>query len=147
MGVHSAYEDGMVNSHRAQILTGLDKPKPVTTNEHIATGKDAAALVIELMRNTFTKIPPKDIVKAYVHLADKKKGNTELWKAFGTNTISVMAAGTHTLAVLWESAWVLGKAEAHGNALPTLTEAQAMKICADPNFLPSCSIGQISQYL
>jgi hypothetical protein len=61
-GVHSAYEDEMVNAFRQDILTGLQKTRKAAANELIATGLDAARKTVALMQATFTAIPPVDIV-------------------------------------------------------------------------------------
>src|SRR3954447_10816936 len=42
MGVHSAYEDGMVNAHRQEILTALAATPKVKAAELIDTGFEAA---------------------------------------------------------------------------------------------------------
>jgi len=147
MGVHSAYEDAMVNSHRKSILSALDKTRPVQKTDYVGSGQEAAALVIRLMSDTFARIPPHDIVKAYLKLSDKKSSGTELWKAFGKDTMDVMQDGVRTLAILWESAWDLAQAEARKPSGPTLTGKQAMAICARDTFLPSCGIDKIKPYL
>jgi len=58
-----------------------------------------------------------------------------------------MKDGVHLLAVLWESAWVYGKAESRKVSTSALSPKAAMKICADPKFLASCSIEQIGAEL
>ena len=146
-GVHSAYEDGMVNSHRKDILNGLDKTPRVKPSEYVTSGKEAALRTIELMRNTFDALKPDALVAAYAKLPDKKKANDELWRQFGKGTIAVMKDGVHLLAVLWESAWVQGKAESRKVSTSALNPKAAMKICADPKFLASCSIEQIGAEL
>ena len=65
-GVHSAYEDEMVNANRDLILTGLLQTPTVKKAELVANGFEAAKAVIAMMRATFTKIPPMDIVNAFV---------------------------------------------------------------------------------
>ena len=52
-----------------------------------------------------------------------------------------MQAGTHLLAVLWESAWEAGGGENAVRSTKALTEDEAMEICADREFVPSLPIG------
>ena len=58
-----------------------------------------------------------------------------------------MQSGSHLLAVLWESAWLAGSGETKVRSTRELTEAKAMAICADPDFIPSVSIGKIGPHL
>jgi len=53
------------------------------------------------------------------------------------------------LAVLWQSAWLLGDGDrlAQSPGSKPLTQQKAMKICQDEDFLPSLSIGQIETVL
>ncbi|WP_448954186.1 hypothetical protein [Labrys neptuniae] len=146
-GVHSAYEDGMINSHRQDILDGIAQTPAVDPNAYIQSGKAAAAATIELMRQTFTAIPPASIVAAYVALTDKRDSDSQLWEAFGTGTIKAMQDSVHLLAQLWESAWVRGGAPDRQTSVVALGQQQAMDICADANFLPSLSIASIGAVL
>ena len=87
-GVHSAYEDEMVNAFREQILGGLKQaPKKAKKTEYVANGFEAAQRTIGLMRATFNAIPPVKIVQTFVGLGKGKRGRAEaMWGAFGDNT-------------------------------------------------------------
>jgi hypothetical protein len=147
-GVHSAYEDEMVNANRQKILNGLGQTPKTTAAELISNGQEAASRTIELMRQTFERIPPADIVDAFVRFGKSKAGRADsFWKQFGKATIQCMQDGTHFLGVLWESAWKIGDGDRNLDESLTLTEDQAMKICADRNFLPSCTINEIGQVI
>ncbi|HEY3855974.1 MAG TPA: hypothetical protein VGO67_16415 [Verrucomicrobiae bacterium] len=147
-GVHSAYEDEMVNAYREDILDGLKTIPRVSNDEQIGNGYEAAQRTIELMRATFKKIAPADIVDAFIAYNGKPKDRAEyMWEKFGKNTIAVMKGGTHLLAVLWESAWALGDGENNVTSTQAITETEAMEICADRNFLPSLSVDQIGAVL
>jgi hypothetical protein len=103
------------------------------------------------MRDTFTLLPPPKIVEAYVenqtaHRSHKARAE-DFWKRFGTKTIKAMQAGTHLLAVLWESAWEAGGGENAVKSTKALTEDEAMEICADRDFVPSLPIGGIGAAL
>jgi hypothetical protein len=146
-GMHSAYEDKMVNAHRQQILDGLDKTLGVKSSERIISGRQAATLTIELMRQTLTELPPEKILDAFLA---KRKGDDVaklLWDKFDEGTISVMQNGTRLLAVLWESAWIVGGGENSSRNTAAIEEQQAMEICAEQKFLESFSIGKIGQVL
>jgi len=147
-GVHSAYEDDMVNANRRDILAALDHTPKVDKAELIKDGLEAAQKTIELMRQTFTHLAPADIVQAYIDFKGKPKDRTDFfWKKFGKRTQDVMQDGTHLLAVLWESAWVQGNGEANVHSTKAITKKQAMNICGKDTFLESLSIGSIGAKL
>lgn len=148
MGVHSAYEDTMINHHRKDILGGLAKAGPVKKDDLVTNGFEAAKATIALMRRTFSAIPPMDIVNAYVATGGGQSAavSDALWAKFRKPTLAVMTEGTYLLAVLWESAWKQGGGKAKVGTTP-LTQARAMKICQDPGFLPSMPIDQIGAVL
>ena len=148
MGVHTAYEDDMVNSHRAQILDGLDAVPKVTGSDQVANGFAAAVATVGLMRDTFNRLPPATIVDAFVQSGTGKQARiAAFWKSFGAKTIDCMKDGTHLLAALWESAWRAGGGEDTIHATRALKPTEAMGIVADANFLPSLSIAQIGAKL
>src|SRR5262245_49686917 len=147
-GVHSAYEDEMVNAHRQAILNGLKHTPKVTHNELVSNGFEAAQRMIKLMRDTFGRIPPADIVQAFIRHGKSRKGRADaFWEEFGKKTIECMQDGTHLLACLWESAWAVGKGEDTIHSTAALTEEEAMDICAKRDFLTSYTIDEIGARL
>ena len=147
-GVHAAYEDEMVSAKRREILHGLAGTSRVKDGDLVRHGFEAAERTIALMRDTFRRIPPADVVQAFVKHGKGKKGRAEaFWKEFGDETIACMQNGTHLLACLWESAWKEGQGEQHVHALGALTEKKAMSVCARKGFLPSLSIAEIGAKL
>jgi hypothetical protein len=147
-GVHSTYEDVMVGANRAQILKALAKSTPVQSGELVKNGREAAALTVDLMKTTFAKVPPRDIVNTFISAPGSKTQKAKaLWTAFGPQTIECMKAGTYLLAVLWESAWTAGDGEKGTGAVPTLSQARAMDVCRPANFLTSYTIDQIGAHL
>jgi hypothetical protein len=146
-GVHTAYEDAMVNANRSDILNGLDKTPKVKSSELVANGYQAAVKTIDLMRSTFRNLPPQDLLDTFVATKKKSDAAGELWSQFGKKTIATMQNGTHLLAVLWESAWVAGGGESKRRDTKALAEEQAMAICAAKDFVPSCTVEEISRYL
>ncbi len=147
-GVHSIYEDNMVNAHRGEILTGLADTSHVAAGELIGDGFTAAGKMIELMRNTFQLLPPSAIVETFVGAGGSHDQRAEqLWDNFGAKTIQAMQSGTHLLAVLWESAWAKGGGEAAVGSTKTLSEDEAMSICSDRTFLESLTVKDIAAKL
>lgn len=147
-GVHSAYEDAMVNGNREDIWKGLVKTPKVKQTEVIGNGRDAALATVKLMRDTFTAIPPAKILASYLTKDPTVPMADQLWRAFGAGTIEVMKDGTHLLAVLWESAWLTaGNGSEPPVKLVTLKPQQAMDICAPETFLPSLNIAAIGAVL
>ena len=103
-GVHSAYEDNMVNHHIDDINNGLAKARPNKSWLRDATsGSDAAKLIIDLMQHTFGAIQPLDIVNAYMAAQKKQLPPRQiadvLWTKFGDDTIDVMKLGSQGRAV------------------------------------------------
>jgi hypothetical protein len=146
-GVHSAYEDKMVDAHRDLILGGLDRTPKVTAAERVANGREAAIKTVELMRQTFRRLPPQQILDAFVARDKNASVAEQLWTEFGDATIAAMQDGTHLLAVLWEQAWIAGGGEDRARDTSALEEGQAMDICAPAEFLRSVSVDAIGQIL
>lgn len=147
-GVHTAYEDKMVFANRKEILKALQKTLPVQEKELISTGREAARLTVDLMRKTFELIPPADIVETFVGVGSTGKAASDaLWEAFGKKTIQAMKNGAHLIALLWESAWVVGDGDRKISRTSALRENEAMAIVADPKFLPSLPIEKIGKAL
>src|SRR5262249_56997857 len=72
-GVHSAYEDEMIDAFREKVFAALDDTPKVKSTELIKTGREAAALTIYLMRRTFGKLAPADLVQAFIDYDGAKK--------------------------------------------------------------------------
>jgi hypothetical protein len=148
VGVHEAYEDDMVNSHRKEIIDGLDNSPGVQKREYIASGFEAAKATIDLMRKTFKALPPEEMLQTFLNAKSKDRDITDaLWRSYGDGTIAAMQNGTHLLAVLWESAWTAGGGEGKECDISALKPEQAMAICASTDFLPSCTIVNVEQFL
>lgn len=150
-GCHSAYEDGMVNFHIAEINAGLG----ATSSDRISlpavtTGHEAAKAVVQLMQDTFADIQPLDIVNAFIKLqangASARAVADGLWAQFAQATIKVMESGSEFLALIWQSAWNAGNGDACPNA-GELTEDQMVKLYTDPQFLPSHTLDTIGPLL
>jgi len=150
VGVHSAYEDAMVNANRKDILTGLVATPKVKAAELIQEGSEAAKATIGIMRTVFKRIPPRKIVQFYINSdAKPKQLADDMWEKFGDKTIECMQDGVHLLAVLWQSAWVVGDGDhtISASAIKAFTRQKVMKICQDEDFLPSMPVGKIKDIL
>jgi hypothetical protein len=147
-GVHGGYEDAMISAFREKVLDGLLNTSKTEPGEMITTGFEAAKLTVEMMRKTFTSIPPMAVVNEFGSFVGKPKERAEhLWRKFGNKTIKNMQSGAHLLAVLWESAWAAGNGDANVGSTAGLTKEEAMAICADFDFIPSVSISRIGALL
>ena len=137
----------MVNFHRKEILDGLDNSQGVLKKKYIASGFEAAKATIDLMRKTFNTLPPEEMLETF--LVAKKKDRTSrcFVGALRKGTIAECENGTHLLAVLWESAWIAGGGEGKECDTSTLKPEQAMAICASTDFLRSCTILNVGQFL
>jgi hypothetical protein len=116
-GVHSTYEDNMVDAYADQLASGIGnaianlqfKPRA------IGTPRDAAMAVMDLMNFCHNVLPPETICGVYNAAppgnhksATKKKEVLEaLWDQCGQQTLEAIAAGAVTLAAIWQSAWAL----------------------------------------
>lgn len=151
-GVHSAYEDVLVNFHTPEILGRLQlifhsRTHGLDLNERKGFG--AAKAVIGLMQQTFKDIQPADIVKAYVPIRKNKSKEIagHLWDQFGEDTVKVMAAGARTLAMLWDSAWKEGKAKPKIAKARTISPGALKKLYINPDFLHSYKLDEIGPVL
>src|SRR5262249_32611388 len=146
-GVHSAYEDRMVNYHLAEIIEGLDQDDHRSV-KRVKGGRAADLAVIALMQQTFETIEPKAIVDEYMKhkdAAEKPKPIADaLWERFGKKTISVMSDGCRCLAMLWESAWTEGGGEKAAEGTETAFDGERLAgIDQDKSFLGSRTRGPI----
>jgi hypothetical protein len=69
---------------------------------YVKSGHAAAVAVVNLMRQAFGTISPDNIIETYV--TDRPR----LWELYGDDTVELIAEGSRTLAMIWESAWRLG---------------------------------------
>jgi hypothetical protein len=151
-GVHSAYEDGMVNFHAPEIKTSLQKIFAGKTHGlplNKAHGFGAAEAVVNLMQQTFQAIQPPKIVKAYVAIKKLKPKDVadHLWSQFGSATVNVMADGSRMLAMLWDSAWKEGGGTTAMVAKAKITSAALKNLYIQPKFLESFNLAQIGSVL
>ncbi len=144
-GVHSAYESKMLNKHVADLIGQLNQKLDSGTLERpprVKGGRAAAVAVVDLMRNTFKDVEPREIIDAY-------NKDEDLWELFGEKTVSLMARGSLTLAVLWESAWKESGAADKIDAgdLGPVKEEKLAELYLDADFIPSKTLDEIGDQL
>jgi hypothetical protein len=159
-GVHSAYEDDMVDYHVPEIMSGVDgilaggNPLPL-----VAGGHGAAVAVAQLMARTFAAVQPAEIVDAFVAVQQEKPKERALalWtskldrpggtKTLGEETIKIMADGCCALAQIWDSAWAEGKGSSNITKLGEIQQDVLEKLYQNPGFLPSHTLDTIGPLL
>lgn len=114
--VHSVYETTMVAAHGPDLIEMIPKavvPAVAALPGQAPNGHAAAIAVVDLMRRTFKRLPPLEIVDMFdAHIG---RGQTAaLWSAFGERTAACMQDGARTLARIWEGAWRAGGGEGLG---------------------------------
>jgi hypothetical protein len=148
--VHDTYETAMINQNAGPLVDGVVQ---ALTGKSVAPtfsgGHGAAQRVIDLMRATFKTLPPANIVATYNAATTPAKRVADLWKAYGTATIGLMADGCVCLADIWASAWQDAGAEQSTpqSALGPVDEKLLASFYKDPAFLPSVGLKQLAQIL
>jgi hypothetical protein len=156
-GVHSTYEDNMVDAYADLIAAGI--AGAITdltfTPRQISTAWDAAMVVMDLMNFCHQALPPETICDVYnkAHPGAGKSATKDpavlkaLWDNCGQATIEVIAAGAVTLAAIWQAAWTASGASS-GMAWLTKTYAGAkdlQPIYEDLGFLRSLHLQYLGQ--
>jgi hypothetical protein len=158
-GVHSTYEDKMVDRFSSELLAGIGAeaatfPGPIPP---IADGRDAAFATVTLMSQVAAILPPKVLCDVYIRLGG---GNSAavvegLWKAvpnedgegtIGDRTAKVMGMGARYLAAIWDAAFTAAHATLPGQPA-AISEATLASIYKDPTFVPSLTLNKIGAVL
>jgi len=113
-GVHSTYEDHMVEAHAEEIATGVDQllSGGGLALLPIADGEEAGIAVVELMRRCQTALSPETICRSYnrvhpghVSATTRPEVLDAMWADCGIGTIQCIADGIRVLASIWEAAF------------------------------------------
>lgn len=153
-GVHSTYEDNMVEKYSDEIASGIDQifsSQPFTPTT-ISTPRDAALEVVRLMQRCHVALPPEKICDSYnsarpgVHTSPTKVASVldPMWNDCGQGTIACIADGIRTLASIWQAAvgkdasWLAGQPKLVG-------ETDLMPIYEDLSFLSSLHLANFTQ--
>jgi hypothetical protein len=135
-GVHSAYEDKMIDTYIGEIMQKLqetvDKQDQTANNlqspevlPKITNGQEAGFAVLQLMKLAQQDIHPKDLVEAYK--TAKSEGNDiskALHDQFIDQTITVLARGSRYLGHIWQAAWENGTNNINNFAAVKQTDLQ-----------------------
>ncbi len=141
-GVHSTYEELMVDHYAAQLAarvqalgsSALDRQARDASG--IQSGFEAGLAVIELMARAHRYLPPEKICDTYNSLGGGHKAAVleGLWTACGDATAHCIADGARTLGQLWQAAYDL-------NPQPDFAGPISQKVLQpmyeDKTFLPS----------
>jgi hypothetical protein len=143
--VHSVYETQMLNENVGDIVDGITTlVDGKSLSATFVSGRGAAARVIDLMRTTFTKLPPSKIVETYNSGTTPAARLSLLWQKHGASTITVMADGCRCLADIWASAWKEGGGEQITQSkLGAADEALLEQCYNDSGFLPSVALNTL----
>jgi hypothetical protein len=156
-GVHSTYEDNMVDAHADDIAAGFSKAVSSLTFQprSVKNPRDAAKAVMDLMIFAHKTLPPETICRTYNQArpdghtsATKDKTVLDaLWNACGEQTIEVIAAGAATLAAIWQAAWDLSGASAQAAWLKKKFNGtkDLMPVYEDLSFLRSIHLNYMGQ--
>ncbi len=146
--VHAVYETQMLDQKGAELLEGIaQRLKGVKALADVKGGHGAAVAVIELMRSTFTAIPPEQLVQAYNDGTSPKDRIDRLWDGFGDRTMDAMAAGALRLASIWESAWAEGQGAQSVQDLGAISEDALRRLYMQNSFLESLTLEEMIDLL
>jgi len=156
-GVHSTYEDNMVDAYADQIAAGIEGAigKLTFKPRKIGSARDAAMVVMDLMNSCHETLPPTTICQVYnaARTGSSKSATKnaavlkDLWDNCGQATIEVIAAGAVTLAAIWQAAWALSGASASTAWLARsyAGKTNLMPIYEDKGFLRSLHLEYLGQ--
>jgi hypothetical protein len=107
IGVHSMFENTMLDSRPDELVVAVESAiGNRKAKKDVASGKEAAASVIQLFRDVRKTLAPEEIVDFFQTLTDNKPA--KMWEEFGERAAKCMALGCLRLASLWQSAWIEG---------------------------------------
>jgi hypothetical protein len=149
-GVHSTYEDNMVEKYSGPIASGLDSALEGKVDLlDVADGNAAAVEVVNLMRRCHDALPPETICASYNRVHGGHTSSTKsaavldaMWTDCGEGTIACIADGIRVLASLWEAAF---QSASRKNAFQGKQEQDTLrKLYSDTKFLPSKHIEKLT---
>jgi hypothetical protein len=146
--VHSDYEATMIDRKASKLFAGVDAIQTKVAPAELigANGKEAAKLVLRLMKATVTTLSPERVLKVWRDAHGQGKYD-KMWNALGDGTIKNIAAGSHAMAVLWQSAWKHGG----GDNLPAaklgaIPKPRLQELYLDKNFVRSIRLSKPQDY-
>lgn len=151
-GVHTAYETTMIDDNAKDVVTKLTNSLTTVARPAVVTsGHEAAVAIVHLMDRTANRIDPTVLTNAYIAAGGGQSHalTTKLFTQFGDATGDVMADGTVTLAMLWESAWQAANAEGRFTAtqLGPIERDTLRRLYEKKTFVPSLDLDHIASVL
>jgi hypothetical protein len=149
-GVHSTYEDKMVDRHSTGLLAQI-LPQAREFGgaiPPISDGRDAAFATVTLMGQAAEILPPRTLIDEYIRLGGGSSARVVdgLWDAFGADTAKLMGAGARYLAAMWEAAFMKADTSLPAGARE-ISETELAKVYQDKDFVPSVTLDKISPLL
>jgi hypothetical protein len=149
-GVHSTYEELMIDRYAPDLATKLDGLKasalgPQARDETtIKSGFEAGLAVIELMARAQRYLPPVDICNTYESLGGGHKAAVleGLWQAFEDPTAKCIADGARTLGQLWQAAYNLNQ---QSDFAGEIAQDVLEPMYEDKTFLPSLHLANLDE--
>ena len=144
-GVHTAFEETMLRQNAPALLAALQQTFKTGGGVAIAapaSGHQAAVATVRLMQRTFKAIQPMAIIDAFA-------AGDDLWDAFGTKTVGVMADGVRTLRAIWRGAWKTadGDQRIAASRLVEAPHADLIKLYMRNTWMPSKTLRTIGSVL
>jgi hypothetical protein len=149
-GVHSTYEELMVDKYSQQLATQLDSLKasdldaPARDESSITSGFEAGLAVIELMARAHRYLPPEEICNTYNSLGGGHKAAVldGMWQALGAPTAKCIADGARTLGQLWQAAYNINPA---GDFAGVISQTVLKPMYEKKTFLPSLHLVHLNE--
>lgn len=149
-GVHSTYEELMIDRHAEDLATKLDALKGSALDKQardastIKSGFHAGLAVIELMARAQRYLPPVDICNTYESLGAGHKASVieGLWDTFGDVTAKCIADGARTLGQLWQAAYDLNP---QSDFSGEIAQDVLKPMYEDKTFLPSLHLANLDE--
>jgi hypothetical protein len=151
-GVHSAYEDRMLDVNVDHLLPQLTAALGASHGMQLVDGGQAAGFAsIELARRARQILSPRSLVASFGALVDhgqRDQAPQRLWQQFGAQTVAVLVDGCRTLAMLWDSAWAEGNGAAiPANQLKAVSTSRLQEIYEGQGFVPSRALDEVQPFL
>jgi len=147
-GVHSDYETALIDRKAEALFSGVDAIKKKVTQAQLIgpDGKEAAKLILHLMKSTVDLLSPEEVLKVW--RKEKGRGKFDrMWDQLGARTIKNIAAGSLTMAILWQSAWKHGNGDDIAvSKLKAIPQDDLQKLYERKSFVPSVRLSDPAAY-
>jgi len=148
--IHGIYEETMLEVDPAQVLADVDASlaKGSSLKFDIASGHDAGASVITIMKASQTRLAPMTIIEADDPVQGPKARATILWNnaTIRKATVESLADSVSLLAALWTAAWEVGGGkDLTASDLKEFDPEDFGAICrTEKGFVPSVSLDEMA---